>query len=630
MSSATTRFLGLSPRSGSGEIPVITTSNAFRRLFSTALVAAACLGVGAATASEPIVVGDAVTQELLHPDVMEESVAHIDPAKVLERFDAPNMFTASPDRIVNAGFSANALWLHVRLQWDGGGTRERVITIENPLLHNADFYLRHADGRVDILSQKDAEGAPQASLQLPAPGVTQDLFVRVESHHPLILPLKLSTPQAYAGHREWTRMQTGLIAGALLALVVYNLLLAIALRKRNYRWLALHLFSFGVLLVIVQGYGESAWKSLVGTDADNLIYAAISFAMFGIFGYASSLLSLKKAAPLAATTFGVLALVRVMLMGLALLVPASWVAQLCVALLVPESMIIAGTALVLAFKGSSPARLLLLAWTPLLTLLVADALLSFGVLPSMGFGTAGLAMGGLIGAAVITFASVLRYESLNEQVETVTLKSATKLETGVAERTRALATTMAALNDANLRLREANERDGLTGAYNRRYFDQNIEAMISRSRTATQPFSALVADIDHFKQINDKAGHLAGDDCIRMVARLLQQSLGNGQPVVRYGGEEFVILLPDVNAGEAFATADRLRAAIADETVHSGNQTLKLTISIGVATIPAKQRVSAASVIRAADSALYAAKNEGRNRVIHHGAITRPAIIQTG
>ena len=611
-------------------MPVITTSNAFRRLFSTALVAASCLGVGAATASESIVVGDAVTQELLHPDVMEESVARIDPAKVLERFDAPNMFTESPNRIVNAGFSANALWLHARLQWDGGGTRERVITIENPLLHNADFYLRHADGRVDILSQDDAEGAPQASLQLPAPGVIQDLFVRVKSNHPLILPLKLSTPQAYAGHREWTRMQTGLIAGALLALVVYNLLLAIALRKRNYRWLALHLFSFGVLLVVVQGYGESAWKIIIGTNSDNLIYAALSFAMFGMLGYSSSLLSLKKAAPFADATFSALALVRVVLIGLALLVPASWVAQICVALLISEALIIAATALILAVKGSSPARLLLLAWTPLLVLLVADALLSFGVLPSMGFGTAGLAVGGLIGAAVITFASVLRYESLNQQVETVTLKSATKLETGVAERTRSLATTMAALNDANLRLREANDRDGLTGAYNRRYFDQNIEAMISRSRTATQPFSALVADIDHFKRINDRAGHLAGDDCIRMVARLLQQSLAKGQPVIRYGGEEFVILLPGMKAGDALTTAERLRAAIAAEKVESGNQSLKLTISIGVATIPASQRVSASSLIRAADSALYAAKDEGRNRVIHHGAMTRPAIIQAG
>lgn len=558
---------------------------------------------------------------------MEESVAHIDPLQVLQRYDAPHMFAASPDKIVNAGFSANALWLHTRLQWNGEGPGERIISIANPLLRHAEFYLRHADGRVDILPQDSAEGAPHASVRLPAPGATDDLFVRVESQHPLILPLKLSTPQAHAGQREWTRMQTGLIAGALLALVVYNLLLAVALRKRNYRWLALHLFSFGVLLVVVQGYGENAWKALVGTDADNLVYAALSFAMFGILGYASSLLSLKKTAPIAGTAFSVLGLVRIVLIGLALLVSAPWVAQLCFALLMPEVLLIAGTAVVFALKGGSSARLLLLAWTPLLGVLVADALLSFGLLPSMGFGTAGLAVGVLIGAAVITFASVLRYERLNEQVETVTLKSATKLETGVAERTRSLATTMAALNDANLRLREANDRDGLTGAYNRRYFDQNIEAMISRSRTATQPFSALVADIDHFKRINDKAGHLAGDDCIRMVARVLQQSLDKGQPVVRYGGEEFVILLPGVNAGDALATAERLRAGIAGETVDSGDQSLKLTISIGVATIPARQRVSAASLIRAADSALYAAKDEGRNCVVHHGAITRSAII---
>ena len=609
-------------------MPVIATSNTIRRRFLIALVVAACLACGAAPAFEPVVVGDTAAQELLHPDVMEESVARIDPAQVLERYDAPHMFAASPNKIVNVGFRANALWLHTRLQWNGGGPGERIISIDNPLLRHADFYLRHADGRVDILQQDSAEGAPHASVRLPGPGASDDLFVRVKSQHPLILPLKISTPQAYAGQREWTRMQTGLIAGALLALVIYNLLLAVALRKRNYRWLALHLLSFGVLLVVVQGYGENAWKALIGAGADSLVYAALSFAMFGILGYASSLLSLKKTAPLAATAFSTFGLVRVVLIGVALLVSAPWVAKICVALLIPEALLVAGTAVVLALKDSSPARLLLLAWTPLLVLLVADALLSFGVLPSMGFGTAGLVVGVLIGAVVISFASVMRYERLNEQVETVTLKSATKLETGVAERTRSLATTMAALNDANLRLREANDRDGLTGAYNRRYFDQNIEAMISRSRTATQPFSALVADIDHFKRINDKAGHLAGDDCIRMVARLLQQSLDKSQPVIRYGGEEFVILLPGVNAGDALTTAERLRAAIASETVDSGNQSLKLTVSVGVATIPAKQRVSAASLIRAADSALYTAKDEGRNRVVHHGAITRSAIFE--
>lgn len=611
-------------------MPVIATLRTCRQLSWTALVALACLACGSTAAFDAVVVDDSATQELFHPDVMEETVARVDPAQILEGFDAPHMFSALPGKVANFGFRDHAVWLHARLQWNGSGPNQRVAVVANPLLRSAEFYLRHSDGSVETLTPGIGEGEPHASLQLPATAANADLFVRVQSQHPLVLPLKLYTAQAYASHREWTRMQTGLIAGALLALVAYNLLLAVALRKRNYRWLALHLFSFGLLLVVVQGYGESMVTGWIGTGADNLVYSVLCFAMFGMFWYASSLLSLEKAAPAVSTIFKVFALLRLALLGLALLIPASWLAQLCVALLIPEALFIGGTALFLAVKGSSTARLLLLAWTPLLVLLVADALLSFGVLPSIGFGTIGLAAGVLFGAAVITSASVLRYESLNAQVETVTLKSATKLETGVAERTRSLASTMAALNDANLRLREANDRDGLTGVYNRRYFDQNIEAMLSRSRTAIQPFSAMVADIDHFKRINDRAGHLAGDDCIRMVARLLQKSLGKDQPVIRYGGEEFVMLLPGMNAGDALATAERLRAAIAAETIHSGDQSLKLTISIGVATVPAKQRVSASSLIRAADSALYTAKDEGRNRVVHHGAITRPAIIQAG
>ncbi len=604
----------------------IAALKGIRRILWVLVAASALPGSGQVLAAETIVVDDAPVQRLSFPDVMKEAVRQIDADAILREFEAPHMFSASGEQTANFGFSAHAWWLHSRLRAKGTAASNRIVVLGNPLLRDVDFYLRHSDGRIESLAPLNLRGAPHAAIRLPPDGAEIDLFVRVQSQHPLVLPLSLYMPSAYAASRESGRMITGLVIGILAALVAYNLLLAVALRKRNYRWLALHLFSFALLLLAVQGFGSDLMATLANQRSTNLFYAALSFAMFGMLAYTFSLLRLGKQLLLAGRVVKGLAMLRLLLAALALLLPAQWLAQLSVALLIPDIVAIATPAIMLALRGSKPARLLLLAWTVLMGLLVADCLLAFALLPALGVVTIGLVVAILIGAAVITFASVLRYESLHEQYQSVTMQSANTLEKGVAERTRSLATTMAALNDANQRLRDANDRDGLTGVYNRRYFDNHIESLLSRSRTAGQSFSALVADIDHFKKVNDTVGHLAGDDCIRMAADTMQQHLHPGQPLVRYGGEEFVILLPGMTAPMAMAKAEQLRIAIAAAQVDCNGELLRMTISIGVATVAANERISAQTLIRSADTALYLAKADGRNRVVHGGANVQPTL----
>lgn len=599
---------------------VVAVLNGFRHLLLALVIALALPGSGALWATETIAVDDAPMQQLSFPDVMKEAVGHIDADAILRGFDAPHMFTRSDQATANFGFSKQAWWLHSRLHATATASTKRIVVLGNPLIRDVDFYLRHENGRIESIALAPGRGAPHAAIQLPANGNDVDLFVRVQSQHPLVLPLKLYTPLAYATQRETGHMIIGLVIGMLAALVAYNLLLAVALRKRSYRWLSLHLFSFAALLLAVQGFGSEQMATLTGQQTSNLFYAALSFAMFGMLAYAFSLLRLDKQLLRAGRVVKGLAMLRLLLAALALLLPAQWLAQLSVALLIPDIAAIATPAMILALHGSKPARLLLLAWTVLMGLLVADSLLAFALLPTTGVVTIGLVVAIVIGAAVITFASVLRYESLHEQYQTATLQSAITLEKGVAERTHSLATSMAELNDANQRLRDANDRDGLTGVYNRRYFDRTIESLLSRSRTAGQSFSALVADIDHFKNINDTVGHLAGDDCIRMVASTIQKHLLPDYPLVRYGGEEFVVLLPGMTAEMAMTKAEQLRIAIAAARIACKDVSLGVTVSIGIATVAANERVSAETLIRSADTALYLAKADGRNRVIHGGA----------
>jgi diguanylate cyclase (GGDEF)-like protein len=161
--------------------------------------------------------------------------------------------------------------------------------------------------------------------------------------------------------------------------------------------------------------------------------------------------------------------------------------------------------------------------------------------------------------------------------------------------------------------------DGLTGARNRRYFDEQLAIELARAQRNKQSLSLILIDVDYFKRFNDHYGHQAGDDCLRQLAKTFQDSLKRpADMVARYGGEEFVCLLPDTNAQGATIVAEALRLAVmgcktphAQSTAHTC-----VTVSLGVATLLVEQPVTAADLLKQADQNLYLAKEQGRNRTV--------------
>ncbi|MGD8591990.1 MAG: DUF484 family protein [Gammaproteobacteria bacterium] len=175
------------------------------------------------------------------------------------------------------------------------------------------------------------------------------------------------------------------------------------------------------------------------------------------------------------------------------------------------------------------------------------------------------------------------------------------------------------------RLKRVGLTDSLTGVNNRRFFDQRIGEEIARALRTREPLSCLIMDIDHFKQINDRYGHQAGDQILRQTAALIRDQLRNSDVLARYGGEEFAAVLPNTSARSASEIAERIRENIAQYgfTLKESPQTLPiaLTLSIGIAvmgtdTIPTDIEPLMATLIKKADSALYEAKNCGRNCVV--------------
>ncbi len=165
-------------------------------------------------------------------------------------------------------------------------------------------------------------------------------------------------------------------------------------------------------------------------------------------------------------------------------------------------------------------------------------------------------------------------------------------------------------------------RDGLTGIYNRRFLDEILGKLVDQARRGAQSLSALMLDIDHFKQFNDQFGHEAGDQVLRAVVRCLREQVRGGDVVARYGGEEFAILLPFTAFEVALIMADRLRLCVEALSLPEPDfpAGCRVTVSIGVATFP-EHGSDGETLMASADKALYGAKGNGRNQVVGFPAL---------
>lgn len=185
------------------------------------------------------------------------------------------------------------------------------------------------------------------------------------------------------------------------------------------------------------------------------------------------------------------------------------------------------------------------------------------------------------------------------------------------------------LERKNQRLEQLATRDSLTGLYSRKEFMRLADMELARSRRYAQDLCILVADIDHFKQVNDAFGHPTGDKVLRKVAAQIQHALRVTDIVGRLGGEEFMILLPRASMAEGMFIAEKIRMRVAQDhmvvrTADGNNHDLTLTISLGVVATGPHDEATLGQLYGAADQALYDAKETGRNRVVAFGQAELP------
>jgi len=229
---------------------------------------------------------------------------------------------------------------------------------------------------------------------------------------------------------------------------------------------------------------------------------------------------------------------------------------------------------------------------------------------------------------LISYVYLGLYTSMNSAVRSL-MRSARKVAAGsytdpIRTYTKDELSSIAAAMDAmRLSIQEREEKlafmgqtDGLTRLYNRQYFDTALDLSLANSLRQHTPFTLVMIDIDHFKSINDTYGHQTGDECLKQVARLIQDQYQRKTDVVaRYGGEEFIAILYGSNLEDAIEQTEALRANIASHSIKSGDKTIQLTASFGLAALASPEMSTSSDLIALADALLYQSKHTGRNRL---------------
>lgn len=532
------------------------------------------------------------------------------------------------------GFASGTHWLHWRVTNLDHPEPDWVVSVRYALLDNVDLTVVRSDGTVESWSSGDLVPFAQRAFPHRHPnflvglmrGDSADLYLRVQSQSSIQIPLEMSTSEAFLASSTPEHLGLGLYYGIMLGLFFYNLILYASTGDRTFLYYVLYVGLFSAGQFALNGLAfQYLWPDYP-LWANTAVLALIGLGLLAMLAFTRSFLGLRRRHPRADRLMHLLSLVLLVAIALMSVVGYRRTVLIETGLVFAIAAAILWAAIGCLRGGYRPARHFLVAWAALLAGVVAYASVSFGLLPKVFLTEYGIQIGSAAEMILLSFALAYRINLLRSEYERVQSEAREQLETRVAERTRDLDAAMQQLRSANMTLSERSLRDGLTGAWNRRWLDNALPEAWQQARASGLPLTLAMVDLDHFKQINDRHGHVVGDDCLRAVARCLDAQRANGrEQVVRYGGEEFVLLMPELPAEAAARRAEQIRDAVAGLRVHSEGVGLNVTVSIGIASFAPDATLEAGELLRRADLAMYEAKRNGRNRAVTRAVGARSA-----
>jgi diguanylate cyclase (GGDEF)-like protein len=508
-------------------------------------------------------------------------------------------FTPGTSPVLNFGIGAQPAWIHFEVDNPSAAAVQRRLSIETAWLDRVEVYVLR-DGRL-IASHRAGDALPFAQRAIAgryflfdqsfAPGVSE-VLIRVETPDPMVVPIHLQGPEAAAVRQTQQELSYGIVYGFLFALMAYNALLYASLRGARYISYAFYLAMFVIMNIAYTGHGYAwlwpespvwqQWSNPVLMflyGASGLLFA-IRFLDLGVYFPRA-----RKAVLAYCAAFGVV------------LAAAVAAGSQKYALLASFTFVFLFTGMMLALgviavrAGQKPARFFLVAAAAAMAGAVLTTLSTWGFIPHNAWTFRAVEIGMLFDATLLALALAYQFRVGQEQ---------------------------------RLRAERLAQLDPLTGLNNRRAFYDLTTPLWSNALRYGHDLSVFLLDLDHFKQINDAHGHAHGDAVLKAVSGVLRQAVRQGDVLARWGGEEFIVFLPESDLDDAIALAERLRGAIASVRVPGEAGATAVTASVGVAQLEDRHSTLDA-LIAAADECLFRSKQQGRNRVTGRLLLRSPA-----
>lgn len=455
-------------------------------------------------------------------------------------------------------------------------------------------------------------------------GQAATIYLRVVDPYLVYLPMMIFSADAFAKYNLIRTVLFSMAFGIMAVMIMYNLFLYIAVYDKMYLFYSNTVFSSLLYILAVSGYGEMFfWHNnrwLV--DHASSIFAAYCFFSVTYFFRVFLELSRYRGWMLWSNNILLVSYGAVILMTLSKYLPYG---ILLLGVLSPLiGVILMTTAIVLWRRGNHSAIYFIVAWCGVgvsTTFLVSSLRGKISYFPAIEYSQASGFVIEIVLLSVALADRIRRQRMAKEQAQSSLLRlreqANKELEGQVRLRTQELESAMIDLKSANRELAKLTKLDPLTNVNNRRQFDCVAEVEIEKAKELGRPLAVIMVDIDHFKAINDNYGHVLGDKCLIQIANCIAQNVrGEEDFVARYGGEEFAVILPNTEEADAYKLAERIRGAIEKTTLIYDGKSIHMTASFGVCSHQPSSEDAITTFVKAADSALYQAKEEGRNRVV--------------
>ncbi len=542
-----------------------------------------------------------------------ENGERLSPAAALAATD----WISSDQDSLSFGFAPEPRWIRFNIRNTSPASQDLLVEITNPYLDQVDIYTLTMDGSIrehfQLGDQQPALTRPVLHSHFLAPFAVAgnsnlQMLIRTSTTSTHRIPINVWRQAHYITADYSRTLRKALLYGFFLAIGVYYLLLYFSVREKAYLYWSLS--NIGMLCIVSSLDGVATaliWPSLTkASDYQILLGICSTIGFSALFSY--EVLNLKEKPKPGAIMYLLVAFSLILAMA-SFIIPYQLVLKAGLLLGLGHAFVLTLVYFIRMIEGYKPARYVVAAILFACIGVVINILTVSGRLPSSALGANAAAIGGALAAIFYSLALSNRMNLDRSLREKAQLKLTYDLDRKVKQRSLEL-------KQANEKLLQASITDALTGLFNRRHFDDVYDAEYRSAYRKKQSIALLMMDIDHFKKLNDQYGHTFGDICLQQTANSITSCLNRPPDIcARYGGEEFIVVLPNTDLKGAVHVANIINQAVANSVISEGDKSISITISIGVAaTIPGRPDDNSA-LLKQADSSLYRAKEQGRNRV---------------